>query len=112
MQYYPPELTDWWMDDWISSVYGSQRTIQVTATEAIHHTGAHGQRYAVDASREKLLSDLVRSGREKIRHYMVKTNVKPAMIKQFDEDTRMNRVYPSKDFVLSHDGQLWRDFHD
>lgn len=25
-QYYPPELNDWWMDDWISMVYGSQRT--------------------------------------------------------------------------------------
>ena len=26
MNYYPPELVDWWMDDWISSVYGDGRT--------------------------------------------------------------------------------------
>ena len=27
-QYYPPELTDWWMDDWIARTYGSTRTRQ------------------------------------------------------------------------------------
>jgi hypothetical protein len=25
-QYYPPVLSDWWMDDWISLVYGKVRT--------------------------------------------------------------------------------------
>ena len=24
--YYPPELSDWYMDDWISRVYGRRRT--------------------------------------------------------------------------------------
>jgi len=33
MEYYPPELSDWWMDDWISRVYGSTRTRQSKSVE-------------------------------------------------------------------------------
>jgi hypothetical protein len=33
MEYYPPELTDWWMDDWIARVYGSSRTRQSKSIE-------------------------------------------------------------------------------
>ena len=43
MNYYPPELTDWWMDDLISFVYGKTR-FQSKTVKVIHHTGAHGQR--------------------------------------------------------------------
>ena len=27
--YYPVELVDWWMDDWITNVYGRARTQKV-----------------------------------------------------------------------------------
>lgn len=30
MQYYPPELKDWWMDDWISRVYGHRRVLKAS----------------------------------------------------------------------------------
>ncbi len=62
MNYYPPELTDWWMDDWISWVYGQKRTFRAQKHPVIHHTGAHGQRYEVDRSHEQLLGDLVKQG--------------------------------------------------
>lgn len=39
MNYYPPELADWWMDDWISRVYGKQRTFKAASIPVIHHTG-------------------------------------------------------------------------
>ena len=39
MNYYPPELTDWWMDDWISLVYGMRRTFKAKKVSVIHHTG-------------------------------------------------------------------------
>ena len=48
--YYPPELSDWWMDDWISGVYGADRTLRGEVVEVVHHTGKHGQRYGVDKS--------------------------------------------------------------
>jgi hypothetical protein len=39
MNYYPPELVDWWMDDWISLVYGRQRTFKARSVPVMHHTG-------------------------------------------------------------------------
>lgn len=32
-EYYPPQLTDWWMDDWIARTYGSSRTRQSKTVE-------------------------------------------------------------------------------
>jgi hypothetical protein len=31
--YYPPDLSDWWMDDWISQVYGSARSVKVASVK-------------------------------------------------------------------------------
>lgn len=56
MNYYPLELVDWWMDNWISCVYGSKRTYISKASAVVHHTYAHGQRYEVDRSNERHLS--------------------------------------------------------
>ena len=39
-----------WMDDWISGVYGADRTLRGEVVEVVHHTGKHGQRYGVDKS--------------------------------------------------------------
>lgn len=86
MNYYPPELTDWWMDDWISWVYGQKRTFRALQHPVIHHTGAHGQRYEVDRSHEKLLKQLVIDGRAKIRTWMLKHNVDKESLRIFDGD--------------------------
>ena len=74
------------MDDWISLVYGKQRTFKAKSIPVIHHTGAHGQRYAVDMSHEHILGQLIKSGRDKIRKWMLKNNVTEAEVKKFDSD--------------------------
>jgi hypothetical protein len=86
MNYYPPELTDWWMDDWISLVYGQTRTFKAKDAPVTHHTGAHGQRYAVDLSHEHLLSELVIKGRKTIRQYMLKHEMDGKTLEIFDKD--------------------------
>ena len=48
-------LSHRWMDDWISLVYGKERTFKARDATVIHHTGAHGQRYEVDKTHEQLL---------------------------------------------------------
>jgi hypothetical protein len=68
--YYPADLTDWWMDDWISRVYGSLRTRRGDTVEVVHHTHHHGQRYQVDRSHAKLLPKLVAQGHAKIVAFM------------------------------------------
>jgi len=32
--YYPPQLSDWWMDGWMSKVYGSTRSVMVARVKA------------------------------------------------------------------------------
>jgi hypothetical protein len=86
MNYYPPELTDWWMDDWISFVYGKKRTFKAAQVKVIHHTGAHGQRYEVDKSHERMLGQLLQSGRQTIRKYMLRVKVDDRLLQAFDKD--------------------------
>jgi hypothetical protein len=86
MNYYPPDLSDWWMDDWISLVYGQTRTFRAKDTTVIHHIDAHGQRYEVDMSHGNLLADLLVKGRKLIRQYMLKNNADEKILLEFDKD--------------------------
>jgi hypothetical protein len=85
--YYPPELSDWWMDDWISYVYGQRRTFMSRHIKVVHHTGHQGTRYQVDHAHESLLPNLIKQGTQKIRTYMLKKGVDEAVLKTFDKDT-------------------------
>ena len=87
MNYYPPALVDWWMDDWATLVYGYHRTFISKSSEVIHHTGAHGQRYQVDQRNLNKLDSLVKEGRQNIRKWMLKHEIPDAVIKNFDKDT-------------------------
>ncbi|KAJ8599645.1 hypothetical protein CTAYLR_005387 [Chrysophaeum taylorii] len=69
--YYPPALSDWWMDDWISTVYGPQRTLRGDNVEVIHHTQHHGQRYGVDKAHHSLLPGLLRTGTARIQAHLL-----------------------------------------
>lgn len=86
MNYYPPELVDWWMDDWISYVYGHKRTFKASQIKVMHHTGAHGQRYTVDRNNANLLPKLIEKGRQQIRQWMLTHNVPEQQLKEFDTD--------------------------
>jgi len=88
MNYYPPALVDWWMDDWVTLVYGWGRTFQSRGAEVIHHTGAHGQRYEVDRANEAKVDLLVKQGRQLIRAWMLKHNAPEREIQAFDKETK------------------------
>ncbi|CAM9579534.1 unnamed protein product, partial [Scytosiphon promiscuus] len=60
-QYYPPSLTDWFVDDWISRVYGNSRTIRAKNCKV-----AHGQRYKEDSTKAGSVNGLVAVGARKI----------------------------------------------
>ncbi|CAE7420300.1 unnamed protein product [Symbiodinium microadriaticum] len=98
--YYPPELTDWWMDDWISRVYGKKRTLIAKEVAVMHHTYAHGQRYEVDRGNQRLVPNALKKGRELIRQWMVKNGASPKELKEFDDDVYLakfaiNQIRPS-----------------
>ena len=52
--YYPPVFSDWWMDDWITHVYGPARTRRGPFLVR-HRIGHQGTRYEVDQSHEQQL---------------------------------------------------------
>lgn len=55
--HYPVSLTDWWLDDWISGVYGPHRTRKLPDVEVVHRLSA--TRYAVTwANQDKLKVEL------------------------------------------------------
>ena len=70
MFYYPPELTDWWLDDWITHVYGWNRTILSKKIMVHHHVGAYSTRYAVEHSNLSKLGRLVIEGRKRLINWM------------------------------------------
>lgn len=53
-EYYPHVFENWYLDDWISNVYGPSRTTIHKAWEVKHHTQHHGTRYNVVGTKNKL----------------------------------------------------------
>ena len=45
LTHYPHSLLSWFMDNWISQVYGQKRTKRITEARITHLTGSHGTRY-------------------------------------------------------------------
>ena len=92
MEYYPPEFTDWWSDDWISFVYGVGRTFSANIVFVRHHRSVHGQRYDVDISIKGKLEALIHIGREKIRKWL--SEHRPLTeLKAFEMETSTSTIF-------------------
>jgi len=63
---FPPSFKNWWSDDWITTVYGSEHTFRVTDVEIKHNVGAQKTRgytrYEVDKGAQLRLDDELRKG--------------------------------------------------
>lgn len=66
--HYPAELTDWWLDDWISRVYGESRTLKLHNVVVLHHVLA--TRYEVTWSSVEQLERLVGEGNETLNNFI------------------------------------------
>ena len=67
--YYPKILKNWYIDDWISSVYGPKRTSKLKDWLVIHHVEG-GTRYKPAKSQFKLLKPLIEEGKQKINNFL------------------------------------------
>lgn len=70
--YYPPVFVDWYMDDWVSKVYGRARTTRGKFT-VVHNTGFAGMRYSLDRTAGglgTLVSGEVRRGARRIEQWV------------------------------------------
>jgi hypothetical protein len=66
--HYPIELTDWWLDDWISAVYGPKRTSKLPDVLVIHHVIT--TRYEVSWGTKIKLSVLLSGGNQTLQSYL------------------------------------------
>lgn len=83
--YYPPVFVDWFLDDWISHVYGEHRSIKTSQFEVIHHTSHHGQRYTAKRENEARLPEEHAKGVAKILEYCKGTKLD---VHQLEEDEK------------------------
>jgi hypothetical protein len=91
--YYPVELPDWWMDNWMSRVYGAERTFYSEDAVVMHHTYAHGQRYEVNRGNQKYLPITLQRGRRMISAWMQQQNASARDIKEFDNDMSFKKTF-------------------
>jgi len=65
--YYPPVFENWYLDDWITEVYGQKRTRKLPYFnwEVRHHINHHGTRYVATGDTD-LLKREVQKGKRKI----------------------------------------------
>lgn len=84
--YYPPSLSDWWMDDWISKVYGRRRTKKLLSVH-VGHSGHHGTRYEINHEHRGQLQAEIEQGKEYVFQYMKNKQNKPELIQQYRSDT-------------------------
>lgn len=75
--YYPDEFDNWWIDDWITSVYGPNRTEKMADWSIHHHTGKHGTRYKVTHSQQRQLSITLDRGKKRISEFLRNPETEP-----------------------------------
>ena len=72
--YYPREFDNWWLDDWISSVYGESHTTRLQEWVVTHHVNMHGQRYVENLTQKLMLPEILIRSKQKIIDYLTSSN--------------------------------------
>jgi hypothetical protein len=62
--YYPEVFDNYYIDDWITHVYGANRTRKLHAVRVSHCLSYHGQQYLAASNQGRMLEATLRDGRE------------------------------------------------
>jgi len=68
--YYPSVFDNWWVDNWISAVYGQNRTTTVQDWTVTHVMSKYNIRYKVNMQDERYLDPALADGRQRIHSYL------------------------------------------
>ena len=66
--HYPPSLTDYWLDDWITMVYDPHRMTKLPNVQGIHRLNP--MRYTVNFGNQALLAGEVKSGKQALNLFI------------------------------------------
>jgi len=64
--YYPEVFDNYYVDDWITYVYGPNRTRKLRTVRVSHRLDYHGQQYRTSGSQDLLIEEALRDGREQV----------------------------------------------
>lgn len=65
-EYYPSEFDNWWLDDWISAVYGERHTKKLEEWRVAHNTHSYGQRYTENLTQQNLLPEVLLRSKQQL----------------------------------------------
>mmetsp|Transcript_9111 Transcript_9111/g.9229 ORF Transcript_9111/g.9229 Transcript_9111/m.9229 type:complete len:92 (+) Transcript_9111:1-276(+) len=70
-EYYPNIFDNFYLDDWISRVYGESRTKQIQEWVVKHHINYHGTRYDPSHHHAYILDGELEKGHSKVKSWIV-----------------------------------------
>ena len=82
----------WWIDDWITQVYGPERTLKLPDWEVFHHVNKHGTRYAVNGTLKAQLTKTLERGAKSITTFIQNKTGEPGAYKVLGTE-RVNNVW-------------------
>mmetsp|Transcript_23573 Transcript_23573/g.53512 ORF Transcript_23573/g.53512 Transcript_23573/m.53512 type:complete len:124 (-) Transcript_23573:19-390(-) len=68
--YYPEVFDNYYLDDWITRVYGTARTRLLANFEVVHHLETFWTRYKATFDQDKLLDEQVAKGGQAVDSYL------------------------------------------
>uniref|UniRef100_A0A6T8KKK3 Glycosyl transferase 64 domain-containing protein n=1 Tax=Hemiselmis andersenii TaxID=464988 RepID=A0A6T8KKK3_HEMAN len=77
--YYPPIFSAWYIDDWISRVYGPGRSTKMRDWLVMHHVKKHGTRYQVQFSEKAHLKTELKKGTKAIEVWLASSHPSHAL---------------------------------
>ncbi len=90
--YYPAVFKDWYLDNWISLVYGRSRTYRLFSARVEHRIGAHSTRYEYVPEVVKHMGDELIKGRKLVRKYLKKKKLR-SILSDYDADPAIFHIH-------------------
>jgi hypothetical protein len=90
-RYYPEQFDNWWIDDWITGVYGDERTTMEDKWTVINHSGKTGtMRYNVNEKLKHHLEPALFHGEKRIKQYLSSRQKTPTTKSVSDDNSSIN----------------------
>ena len=100
--YYPEVFDNYYVDDWMTRVYGEERTTVLKDWQVMHHLYTYGTRYRPSFGQDKYLNDTVQEGRKRIESFLLRKNT------EWGEDRGEGRRVLGTDALERVDGPMER----
>ena len=103
--YYPETFTNWYVDDWMSAVYGPTRTRKIKDWRVWHHV-EYGTRYTPVAVDERHLQNAIVHGALKIKNFINKQRTREAAVRHSLNENEVGSETKFSNFITKTENVL------